>query len=287
MGGRRAPGHPTDLFYELTIVDHVGTDSRLFNEESFGPVVPITVFETDEEAIALANQSSLGLQAAVFTSSLSRAYRYIDQIRAGTIVVNDSTSFWETHPLFGGALADPERLGAHRRPVHAARHDRHPDRRARPVQHARGLVGPIRTTWEQRDRRSGRQRAPRWPTPPVPCRLLERPDGRSSAASTLDRPHGGRSGDHRRGFTGLWAAMFATAEPGRRVVVLEAERIGHGAPSRNGGFCDSSLTHGLHNGAPHWPDELDALVRIGNENHDELLAHPCGRRHRRRGRARW
>ena len=103
VGGRRAPGHPTDLFYELTIVDHVGTDSRLFNDESFGPVVPITVFETDEEAIALANQSSLGLQAAVFTSSLSRAYRYIDQIRAGTIVVNDSTSFWETHPPFGGA----------------------------------------------------------------------------------------------------------------------------------------------------------------------------------------
>jgi glycine/D-amino acid oxidase-like deaminating enzyme len=74
------------------------------------------------------------------------------------------------------------------------------------------------------------------------------------------------------GFTGLWAAMFATAEPGRRVVVLEAERIGHGASSRNGGFCDSSLTHGLHNGVSHWPDELDALVRIGNENHDELLA---------------
>jgi succinate-semialdehyde dehydrogenase/glutarate-semialdehyde dehydrogenase len=103
VGGRRAPGHPTDLFYELTIVDHVGTDSHLFNDESFGPVVPITVFETDDEAIALANQSSLGLQAAVFTSSLSRAYRYIDQIRAGTIVVNDSTSFWETHPPFGGA----------------------------------------------------------------------------------------------------------------------------------------------------------------------------------------
>jgi succinate-semialdehyde dehydrogenase/glutarate-semialdehyde dehydrogenase len=103
VGGRRAPGHPTDLFYELTIVDHVCTDSRLFNDESFGPVVPITVFETDEEAVALANQSSLGLQAAVFTSSLSRAYRYIDQIRAGTIVVNDSTSFWETHPPFGGA----------------------------------------------------------------------------------------------------------------------------------------------------------------------------------------
>jgi acyl-CoA reductase-like NAD-dependent aldehyde dehydrogenase len=102
-GGRRAPGHPTDLFYELTIVDDVGTDALLFTDESFGPVVPITTFATDDEALALANQSNLGLQAAVFTSSLSRAYRYIEGLRAGTIVVNDSTSFWETHPPFGGA----------------------------------------------------------------------------------------------------------------------------------------------------------------------------------------
>lgn len=102
-GGRRSPGQATDLFYELTVVDEVGTDTLLFNEESFGPVVPVTTFDTDDEAIALANRSSLGLQAAVFTSSLSRAYRYIDQVRAGTIVVNDSTSFWETHPPFGGA----------------------------------------------------------------------------------------------------------------------------------------------------------------------------------------
>lgn len=102
-GGRRAPGHPTDLFYELTVVDGVGTDALLFTDESFGPVVPITTFESDDEAIALANRSNLGLQAAVFTSSLSRAYRYIDQLRAGTVIVNDTTSYWETHPPFGGA----------------------------------------------------------------------------------------------------------------------------------------------------------------------------------------
>ena len=74
------------------------------------------------------------------------------------------------------------------------------------------------------------------------------------------------------GFSGLWAAMHATDEPGRRVVVLEAERVGHGASSRNGGFCDPSLTHGIHNGASHWPDELDRLVRLGRQNHGELLA---------------
>jgi acyl-CoA reductase-like NAD-dependent aldehyde dehydrogenase len=102
-GGRRAPGRPTDLYYEMTVVDGVGTDALLFTDESFGPVVPITTFESDDEAIALANRSTLGLQAAVFTSSLARAYRYIEQVRAGTIVVNDTTSFWETHPPFGGA----------------------------------------------------------------------------------------------------------------------------------------------------------------------------------------
>ena len=74
------------------------------------------------------------------------------------------------------------------------------------------------------------------------------------------------------GFSGLWAAMHATDEPGRRVVVLEAERVGHGASSRNGGFCDPSLTHGIHNGASHWEDELEQLVRLGRQNHAELLA---------------
>lgn len=56
------------------------------------------------------------------------------------------------------------------------------------------------------------------------------------------------------GFTGLWAAIQALEEqPGLKVVVLESERCGFGASSRNGGFCDSSLTHGLENGFSHWP----------------------------------
>ena len=75
------------------------------------------------------------------------------------------------------------------------------------------------------------------------------------------------------GFTGLWAAVQAAEEaPGRRVVLLEAQRCGFGASSRNGGFCDASLTHGLANGLAHWPDELDTLVRLGRENLDALEA---------------
>jgi glycine/D-amino acid oxidase-like deaminating enzyme len=75
------------------------------------------------------------------------------------------------------------------------------------------------------------------------------------------------------GFTGLWAALQAAeAEPGRAIVVLEAEVAGFGASSRNGGFCEASLTHGLWNGLNHWPDEINTLQRMGAQNLDQLVA---------------
>jgi succinate-semialdehyde dehydrogenase/glutarate-semialdehyde dehydrogenase len=103
LGGGRAEGFPTDLYYRFTVVDRVSQDSTLFSEESFGPVLPIITAGDDEEAVAIANRSNLGLQAAVFTSSLSKAFWYADRIRSGTVVVNDSTDFWETFQPFGGA----------------------------------------------------------------------------------------------------------------------------------------------------------------------------------------
>ena len=103
VGGGRAPGFPTDLYYDFTIVDRVPENSALSKEESFGPVLPILTADDDDEAIAIANRSNLGLQAAVFTSSLAQAFWYADRIRSGTVVVNDSTDFWETFQPFGGA----------------------------------------------------------------------------------------------------------------------------------------------------------------------------------------
>lgn len=74
------------------------------------------------------------------------------------------------------------------------------------------------------------------------------------------------------GFTGLWAALQALDDnPGRRVVVLEAAVCGSGASSRNGGFCDPSLTHGFLNGLMHWPDEIHTLERLGRQNFDDML----------------
>jgi acyl-CoA reductase-like NAD-dependent aldehyde dehydrogenase len=103
VGGGRAGGFPTDLYFELTLIDGVGTETLLFRDESFGPVLPITTFRNDEEAIRLANDSHLGLQAAVFTSSLKRAFTFIDRLRVGNVVVNDTTDYWESMEPFGGA----------------------------------------------------------------------------------------------------------------------------------------------------------------------------------------
>ena len=103
VGGGRASGFPTDLYYEFTVIDRVPESSAVSKEESFGPVMPILSASSDEEAVALANRSNLGLQAAVFTNSLQKAFWYADRIRSGTVVVNDSTDFWETFQPFGGA----------------------------------------------------------------------------------------------------------------------------------------------------------------------------------------
>ncbi|HAX82902.1 MAG TPA: aldehyde dehydrogenase, partial [Actinobacteria bacterium] len=103
LGGGRAPGFPTDLYYRFTVVDGVPEDSLLSKEESFGPVLPIITARDDAEAVAIANRTHLGLQAAVFTASLSKAFWYTDRIRSGTVIVNDSTDFWETFQPFGGA----------------------------------------------------------------------------------------------------------------------------------------------------------------------------------------
>lgn len=73
------------------------------------------------------------------------------------------------------------------------------------------------------------------------------------------------------GYTGLWTAVLAKLrDPGRRVVIVEANRVGWAASGRNGGFCESSLTHGHENGARRWPDEIDALERLGLQNLDEI-----------------
>ncbi|MDY7102267.1 MAG: FAD-binding oxidoreductase [Actinomycetota bacterium] len=75
------------------------------------------------------------------------------------------------------------------------------------------------------------------------------------------------------GFTGLWTALRAVErDPGRSVLVIEADRIAEHASGRNGGICVASLTHGAENGRARWPDEFDAIEALGNRNWEDLAA---------------
>src|SRR5436190_2566043 len=103
LGGSRAGGRPTRLYYEPTVVTDVGVDTLINQHETFGPIVPLIRVGSDDEALAVANDSHLGLQAAVYTSDLKRAFGYVDNLRVGNVVVNDSTDYWEAHEPFGGA----------------------------------------------------------------------------------------------------------------------------------------------------------------------------------------
>jgi succinate-semialdehyde dehydrogenase/glutarate-semialdehyde dehydrogenase len=103
IGGSRDSDRPTGLYYQPTVIDNVGVDTLINRDETFGPIVPLITVDSDDEALAVANDSYLGLQAAVYTRSLKRAFRYLDNLQVGNVVVNDSTDYWEAHEPFGGA----------------------------------------------------------------------------------------------------------------------------------------------------------------------------------------
>ncbi|KAK2594520.1 mitochondrial aldehyde dehydrogenase [Conoideocrella luteorostrata] len=90
-----AGGKPLDVnikgfFIEPTIFTEVKDSMRIYREEIFGPVVVISRFESEEDAIARANDSTYGLGAAVFTRDLERAHRVASEIEAGMVWVNSS-----------------------------------------------------------------------------------------------------------------------------------------------------------------------------------------------------
>ncbi len=75
------------------------------------------------------------------------------------------------------------------------------------------------------------------------------------------------------GYCGLWTALIAKErDPKRDVLLIEAAEVGWAASGRNGGFCETSLTHGPENGERHFPDELETLARLGRENFRDLKA---------------
>ena len=73
------------------------------------------------------------------------------------------------------------------------------------------------------------------------------------------------------GYTGLWTALLAKErDPHREVVIIEQRETGSGASGRNGGFCNSSLTHGFANGYRRFRGEMEVIERLGRENLDAI-----------------
>jgi acyl-CoA reductase-like NAD-dependent aldehyde dehydrogenase len=111
LGGERAEGFPTRLYYHATILDGVEPDMRVSREETFGPVAPIIKFKDEAHALQLANDSPYGLLGAVYTKDLSRALRFADELEMGWVNINESTNYWESHLPFGGRAGKKSGIG--------------------------------------------------------------------------------------------------------------------------------------------------------------------------------
>ncbi|AKK04202.1 NAD-dependent succinate-semialdehyde dehydrogenase [Corynebacterium epidermidicanis] len=99
VGGRRGPD--TGHFYEPTVLVDVPREARVFKEEIFGPVAPIFTFETEEEALELANDTEFGLASYVFTEEPARMYRVSDGLEFGLMGFNSGVISNAAAP-FGG-----------------------------------------------------------------------------------------------------------------------------------------------------------------------------------------
>ena len=82
------PGDGPGFFYRPTVLTNVAPDSPVFANEIFGPVAPIATFRTEEEALAVANASEVGLAGYVFTRDMSRILRLAERLEVGMIGVN-------------------------------------------------------------------------------------------------------------------------------------------------------------------------------------------------------
>ena len=109
IGGARKDG----LFYEPTILFDVKDDMICMQEETFGPVAPITTFSTEEEVIRRANDSIYGLAAYVFTENLSRGIRISEQLEYGIVGLNDGLPSTPQAPFGGFKQSGLGREGGH------------------------------------------------------------------------------------------------------------------------------------------------------------------------------
>ena len=100
-GGRQVRAETGGYYVEPTVFDRVATDMKIAQEEIFGPVMAVLRFQDEKQALAIANGTSYGLQASVWSDNINRAHRVARGLRAGTVHVNSYDEDDVTVP-FGG-----------------------------------------------------------------------------------------------------------------------------------------------------------------------------------------
>lgn len=101
IGGNRPVGRDTGYFYNPTVVTDLTPEAPLYREEIFGPVLPVTTFDSVDEAIAIANRTRYGLAAYVWTNHLPTALRAAERLEFGLVGVNEWTPHATEAPFVG------------------------------------------------------------------------------------------------------------------------------------------------------------------------------------------
>lgn len=99
-GGKR-PAHLKGAYYDPTILTNIHTSMRVWQEEIFGPVLPVVRFKTDEEALRMANDTRYGLGSYIYTKNKQKAIQIASHIQAGMVSINN-TSYVRACSPFGG-----------------------------------------------------------------------------------------------------------------------------------------------------------------------------------------
>ncbi|USP76837.1 hypothetical protein yc1106_04111 [Curvularia clavata] len=100
-GGRRPPGLSKGFFFEPTVISEMRSDMLASKEEIFGPLLCLYRFDTEEEAVRYANDTSMGLASYFFTNDVNRTWRLLESLEAGMVGMNSGNSSCAESP-FGG-----------------------------------------------------------------------------------------------------------------------------------------------------------------------------------------
>jgi acyl-CoA reductase-like NAD-dependent aldehyde dehydrogenase len=101
-GGKRPAALARGFFFEPTLFDNVSNRSRIAQEEVFGPVGIVIGFDSDDEAIAIANDSDFGLSGGIISTDVGRAYEIALQLRTGEVYLNGGSGGMSSYAPFGG-----------------------------------------------------------------------------------------------------------------------------------------------------------------------------------------